>query len=113
MDQVEGLAHHPAPSWVQEMVDKSGGFTWANWAPKDWISLTSAKSMSAARLVAPSPAPFLFLHRPDRQGDPQAQVARWRVARFQELASEPVGRVHEVEYGDYVTRKQNRIRARL
>src|SRR4051794_13732657 len=29
VDLVEGLAHHPAPSWVQEMVDKSGGFTWA------------------------------------------------------------------------------------
>ncbi|MER8490999.1 DUF995 domain-containing protein [Mesorhizobium australicum] len=95
------------------MVDKNGGFNWANWAPKDWISLTSAKSMSAARLVAPSPAPFLFFHRQTGKAiyKRKSPDGEWYVFRssHRNRSDESM----KLKYGDYVTGKQNRIKARL
>jgi beta-mannanase len=39
--------------WAQEMEDKNGRFTWANWAPKDWISAYK-REVDICRKAAPA-----------------------------------------------------------
>jgi len=39
--------------WAQEMEDNNGRFTWANWAPKDWIAAYK-REVDVCRKVAPA-----------------------------------------------------------
>ncbi|MBB6408006.1 glycoside hydrolase family 26 protein [Mesorhizobium sangaii] len=39
--------------WAQEMEDKNGRFTWANWAPKDWIAAYK-REVDICRKAAPA-----------------------------------------------------------